>query len=66
MKEEKSKEPVPPKLPPIPVSTWQPPVSIPVERPGQGANKKVRTHYCDNSLRFFAIEELAIKDVKIL
>ncbi|CAH2094845.1 unnamed protein product [Euphydryas editha] len=40
-KEEKPKEPVPPKLPPIPVSTWQPPPPIPVERPGQGVNKKV-------------------------
>ncbi|XP_072929487.1 radial spoke head protein 6 homolog A [Epargyreus clarus] len=40
-KEEKPKEPVPPKLPPEPVSTWQPPVQIPVERPGQGVNKKV-------------------------
>ncbi|CAK1583968.1 unnamed protein product [Parnassius mnemosyne] len=35
------KEPVPPKLPPIPVSTWQPKPTIPVERPGQGVNKKV-------------------------
>ncbi|XP_034833769.1 LOW QUALITY PROTEIN: radial spoke head protein 6 homolog A [Maniola hyperantus] len=41
VKEEKPKEPVPPKLPPIPVSTWQPPPPIPVERPGQGVNKKV-------------------------
>ncbi|KAL0868879.1 hypothetical protein ABMA27_007219 [Loxostege sticticalis] len=40
-REEKSKEPVPPKLPPEPVSTWQPPPPIPVERPGQGVNKKV-------------------------
>ncbi|XP_037876247.1 radial spoke head protein 6 homolog A [Bombyx mori] len=40
-KEEKPKEPVPPKLPPEPVSTWQPPPEIPVERPGQGVNKKV-------------------------
>ncbi|XP_059048226.1 radial spoke head protein 6 homolog A [Achroia grisella] len=39
--EEKPKEPVPPKLPPLPVSTWQPPPAIPHERPGQGANKKV-------------------------
>ncbi|KAJ8714252.1 hypothetical protein PYW08_007872 [Mythimna loreyi] len=36
-----SKEPVPPKLPPEPVSTWTPPPPIPVERPGQGVNKKV-------------------------
>lgn len=42
MKEEKPKEPVPPKLPPEPVSTWQPPQPIPVERPGQGVNKKVK------------------------
>ncbi|CAG9565720.1 unnamed protein product [Danaus chrysippus] len=40
-KEEKPKEPVPPKLPEIPVSTFQPPPPIPVERPGQGVNKKV-------------------------
>lgn len=40
-KEEKTKELVPPKLPPEPVSTWQPPAPIPVERPGQGVNKKV-------------------------
>ncbi|CAH4038157.1 unnamed protein product [Pieris brassicae] len=40
-REEKPKEPVPPKLPPIPISTWQPPPPIPVERPGQGVNKKV-------------------------
>ncbi|KAG6441997.1 radial spoke head protein 6 homolog A [Manduca sexta] len=40
-KDEKPKEPVPPKLPPEPVSTWQPPAPIPVERPGQGVNKKV-------------------------
>ncbi|XP_038206923.1 radial spoke head protein 6 homolog A [Zerene cesonia] len=40
-REEKPKEPVPPKLPPAPVSTWQPPPPIPVERPGQGVNKKV-------------------------
>ncbi|XP_073950126.1 radial spoke head protein 6 homolog A-like isoform X2 [Choristoneura fumiferana] len=39
--EDKNKEPVPPKLPPVPVSTWQPPPPIPVERPGQGINKKV-------------------------
>ncbi|XP_050664013.1 radial spoke head protein 6 homolog A [Leptidea sinapis] len=39
--DEKSKEPVPPKLPPVPVSTWQPPPPIPVERPGQGVNRKV-------------------------
>ncbi|KAH9642274.1 hypothetical protein HF086_009638 [Spodoptera exigua] len=41
MKEPISKEPVPPKIPPEPVSTWQPPTPIPVERPGQGINKKV-------------------------
>ncbi|XP_013194260.1 radial spoke head protein 6 homolog A isoform X1 [Amyelois transitella] len=40
-KEEKPKEPQPPKLPPVPESTWQPPPPIPVERPGQGANRKV-------------------------
>ncbi|CAG9789520.1 unnamed protein product [Diatraea saccharalis] len=40
-REEKPKEPVPPKLPPEPVSTWQPPPPIPVERPGQGVNRKV-------------------------
>ncbi|XP_026498929.2 radial spoke head protein 6 homolog A [Vanessa tameamea] len=45
-KEEKPKEPVPPKLPPIPESTWQPPPIIPVERPGQGVNKK--TYYVCN------------------
>ncbi|CAG5004318.1 unnamed protein product [Parnassius apollo] len=38
---QKPKEPVPPKLPPIPLSTWQPKPTIPVERPGQGVNKKV-------------------------
>ncbi|CAH0728637.1 unnamed protein product, partial [Brenthis ino] len=47
-KEEKPKEPVPPKLPPIPESTWQPPPVIPVERPGQGVNKKV--YYVCNQL----------------
>lgn len=36
-----SKEPVPPKLPPEPVSTWTAPIPIPVERPGSGINKKV-------------------------
>ncbi|XP_049878152.1 radial spoke head protein 6 homolog A [Pectinophora gossypiella] len=40
MKEEKPTEPVPPKLPPVPESTWQAPPPIPVERPGQGVNKK--------------------------
>ncbi|KAM3959332.1 radial spoke head protein 4a [Aphomia sociella] len=40
-REDKPKEPVPPKLPPIPVSTWQPPPTVPAERPGQGVNKKV-------------------------
>ncbi|CAH1637934.1 unnamed protein product [Spodoptera littoralis] len=40
-KEPVSKEPVPPKIPPEPVSTWQAPAPIPVERPGQGINKKV-------------------------
>ncbi|XP_047033554.1 radial spoke head protein 6 homolog A [Helicoverpa zea] len=40
-KEEVPKEPVPPKLPPEPQSTWQAPAPIPVERPGQGVNKKV-------------------------
>ncbi|KOB67269.1 putative radial spokehead-like 3, partial [Operophtera brumata] len=40
-KEDKPKELVPPKLPPEPVSTWQAPAPIPVERPGQGVNKKV-------------------------
>ncbi|XP_052744158.1 radial spoke head protein 6 homolog A [Bicyclus anynana] len=40
-KEEKPKVPVPPKLPPLPKSTWTPPIPIPVERPGQGVNKKV-------------------------
>ncbi|XP_063538919.1 radial spoke head protein 6 homolog A isoform X1 [Cydia strobilella] len=39
--EDKNKEPVPPKLPPVPEPTWQPPPPIPVERPGQGVNKKV-------------------------
>ncbi|XP_068619339.1 radial spoke head protein 6 homolog A [Battus philenor] len=37
----KPKEPVPPKLPPLPESTWTPEPPIPVERPGQGVNKKV-------------------------
>ncbi|CAH2983559.1 unnamed protein product [Chilo suppressalis] len=41
MREDKPKEPVPPKLPPEPVSTWQPTPPVPVERPGQGVNKKV-------------------------
>ncbi|RVE44122.1 hypothetical protein evm_011233 [Chilo suppressalis] len=41
MREGKPKEPVPPKLPPEPVSTWQPTPPVPVERPGQGVNKKV-------------------------
>ncbi|CAH0594510.1 unnamed protein product [Chrysodeixis includens] len=36
-----SKEPVPPKLPPEPVSTWTAPIPVPVERPGSGVNKKV-------------------------
>lgn len=40
-KEEKTKELVPPQLPPEPISTWQPPAPTPVERPGQGVNKKV-------------------------
>ncbi|CAH2044783.1 unnamed protein product, partial [Iphiclides podalirius] len=44
----KSKELVPPKLPPLPVSTWQPEPPIPVERPGQGVNKKV--YWVCNSL----------------
>ncbi|KAJ2944668.1 hypothetical protein O0L34_g4023 [Tuta absoluta] len=39
-KPEPPKEPQPPKLPPIPESTWKPPPPIPVERPGQGVNKK--------------------------
>ncbi|XP_013170636.1 PREDICTED: radial spoke head protein 6 homolog A [Papilio xuthus] len=40
-REPKTKELVPPKLPPLPVSTWTPEPPIPVERPGQGVNKKV-------------------------
>ncbi|KPJ17010.1 Radial spoke head protein 4-like A [Papilio machaon] len=40
-RELKTKELVPPKLPPLPVSTWTPEPPIPVERPGQGVNKKV-------------------------
>ncbi|XP_026331293.1 radial spoke head protein 6 homolog A, partial [Hyposmocoma kahamanoa] len=40
-REEKPKVLVPPKLPPLPEVTWQPPLPIPVERPGQGVNRKV-------------------------
>ncbi|XP_075982602.1 radial spoke head protein 4a [Anticarsia gemmatalis] len=46
-KEPVSKEPVQPKLPPEPMVTWQPPPPIPVERPGQGVNKKVY-YVCNN------------------
>ena len=50
--EVKPKEPVPPKLPPIPESTWQAPPPIPVERPGQGVNKKVVFYFFPCHLTF--------------
>ncbi|CAB3248695.1 unnamed protein product [Arctia plantaginis] len=42
-----SKEPVRPKMPPEPTITWTPPAPIPVERPGQGVNRKVY-YVCNN------------------